>query len=115
MKVKLITFWVFSTSLMTFQHWIQSFSLLSPSTDCPAFIVQEAINLCSLADRQNHTDVVIANLTATIVNTTADSDGASTVNDVTEVVGKMDDKLQKVSLDLQNQTDSADGDMWEAG
>jgi hypothetical protein len=67
----------------------------------PGVYIQEAINLCSLTGRQNHTDVVIANLTATIVNTTADSDGASTVNDVTEVVGKMDYKLQKVSLDFR--------------
>jgi hypothetical protein len=73
----------------------------------PGVYSPEAINMCSLIDRQNHTEAMIANLTASIASTTtaAGSDGVSCLNGITEAIGKMDDKLQKVSQGLQGQID----------
>ena len=71
----------------------------------PGVYSPEDISLCSIADRQNRMEAAVASLAADITTTAAANDGASALNGVVEAVDKLDDKLQKDFLGLQNQID----------
>ena len=71
----------------------------------PGVYSPEDIRLCSIADRQDRMEAAVASLAADITTTAAVNDGASALNDVMEAVDKLDDKLQKDFLGLQNQID----------
>jgi hypothetical protein len=71
----------------------------------PGVYSPEDIDLWSIDDRQNRTEAAVASLAAAITTTAAVNDGASALNGVMEAFGKLDDKLQKDFLGLQNQID----------